>query len=75
MEPIASLNKTEVTMPSSVLETDKNGDLKLVKMKETRGGGGSEEKEVPWHRAERVETHNNSRKRRNKRRKEASEAS
>lgn len=75
VEPIASLNKTEVTMPSSILETDKNGDLKLVKMKETRGGGGSEEKEVPWHRAERVETHNNSRKRRNKRRKEASEAS
>jgi len=58
-----------VTMPSSILEADKNGQLKLEKLSDNRGAGGEE---APWHRVDRVEKAKESRRRHKKKQKTAS---
>ena len=56
----------DITMPTSVMEMDKNGIIKLKKLSEERGPA----KEKPWNRVERIQTSREGNARRNKKRRQ-----
>jgi hypothetical protein len=55
-----------IIMPTSVMESDKHGQVKLRKKVEERG----HKQEKPWHRVERIQKFKESRSRRSKRRRD-----
>jgi len=57
----------EIKMPTSVMETDKNGVIKLQKLSEERGPA----KEKPWNRVGRIQTSKEGNARRSKKRRQA----
>ena len=60
----------DITMPTSVMEMDKNGVIKLKKLSEERGPA----KEKPWNRVERIQTSREGNARRNKKRRQEENA-
>jgi WD40 repeat protein len=60
------LNSKTFNLPTSILEVDSNGQLKMGKRQETRTSNPAD---IPWNRVERIQKARDSRNRRNRKRK------
>jgi len=68
LQEISVSGSSAIRMPSTVLEKDKSGDVKLKKISESRGPANQDE--LPWNNIKRRETARNRNKRRRQRKRE-----